>query len=301
MPGYLNNDPANKAAFTADGWFSTNDAGYVDPKTGKLHIEGRQSDCIMRGAYVFYPSWLENIIRKVEGVKDVVVVPVPDKVLHNEICACVLVDAPIRQAVAGTNKLKKDSMKKCMTDDHDSGSRQLHSNGPSCRSTTLMSRERKYKKMKSDDLDQIDYSTCSVSKKGGDFFLNGLTIGSSNATSSKELEGIRKSGMKKTLNVTYNQTSVKSDFIKSGDHIPSDGPEGMSRLDDESDSCQYALLKLEADIRKHCFNSQLLHAKDDMRMEPHYYVFFDKFALTNTGKISRPDTCKLAISALAVD
>ena len=50
----------------------------------------RQAFGIMRGPYLLYPGWLERRISRCPGVEDVLVVPVPDPVLYQELCACVL-------------------------------------------------------------------------------------------------------------------------------------------------------------------------------------------------------------------
>ncbi|XP_046548610.1 3-[(3aS,4S,7aS)-7a-methyl-1,5-dioxo-octahydro-1H-inden-4-yl]propanoyl:CoA ligase-like [Haliotis rubra] len=71
-----------------DGWFVTGDLGYKDTR-GCLFIEGRSSDAIMHGPYILYPTWLEEKLAKCPGIKQNYIVPVPDKVLHHEICACV--------------------------------------------------------------------------------------------------------------------------------------------------------------------------------------------------------------------
>ena len=98
--GYLNNDVATQAAFTEDGWYFTNDAGYLG-QDGHLYVMGRESDCIMKGSYILYPIWLENDLQSVAEVEEVAVVPVPDPVLHHEICACVVVKG-IEGVIAGT-------------------------------------------------------------------------------------------------------------------------------------------------------------------------------------------------------
>ncbi|CAG5127125.1 unnamed protein product [Candidula unifasciata] len=98
-PGYMNNESATASAFTDDGWFCTDDAGYVG-KDGKIYVEGRQSDSIHRGTYILYPGWLEKKMREVSGVKDIAIVAVPDRVLHHEICACVVVSG-VKGVVAG--------------------------------------------------------------------------------------------------------------------------------------------------------------------------------------------------------
>ena len=44
----------------------------------------------MRGPYLLYPGWLERRISQCPGVEDVLVVPVPDPVLYQELCACIV-------------------------------------------------------------------------------------------------------------------------------------------------------------------------------------------------------------------
>ena len=86
---YVDNEAATRRAFTPDGWFRTDDVGYFRPDGQIVHL-GRRSDAITRGAYLCYPAWLETLLRRGPGVRDVCVVPVPDPVLHHEICACVV-------------------------------------------------------------------------------------------------------------------------------------------------------------------------------------------------------------------
>ncbi|XP_005089425.1 putative acyl--CoA ligase YdaB [Aplysia californica] len=86
-----NNHSASEKAFTADGWFKTEDDGYVDDE-GNVYVLGRKNDVIMYGAYVLYPTWLEEKIAKHPDVMEACVVPVPDPVKLHEICACVKTD-----------------------------------------------------------------------------------------------------------------------------------------------------------------------------------------------------------------
>ncbi|XP_071090577.1 putative acyl-CoA synthetase YngI [Haliotis cracherodii] len=78
----------NRAAFTDDGWFQTDDVGFFD-SAGMLFVDGRGSDAIMHGDEILYPHWLEQIARGCPAVHDVVIVPVKDPVLFHEICACI--------------------------------------------------------------------------------------------------------------------------------------------------------------------------------------------------------------------
>ena len=92
MRCYLNDPQATADAFTKDGFFRTGDVGRLDER-GHLLVEGRGSDAIMRGPYIFYPSWLETRITACPGVREVLIVGVPDPYLHEEICACVVFDS----------------------------------------------------------------------------------------------------------------------------------------------------------------------------------------------------------------
>lgn len=72
--GYWNNEPATKAAFTADGWFKTGDLGYFD-ESKNLFIKGRSKDIIITGAGInVYPEEIEQELNKIEGVLESCVV-----------------------------------------------------------------------------------------------------------------------------------------------------------------------------------------------------------------------------------
>lgn len=86
---YLSNEDATKKTILPDGWCRSGDVGYISEE-GDLFVICRSSFAIMRGAYVVYPGWLENRIKHHPAVREVFVVPVPDPVLHQELCACVV-------------------------------------------------------------------------------------------------------------------------------------------------------------------------------------------------------------------
>ncbi|MDY2941959.1 MAG: AMP-dependent synthetase/ligase [Varibaculum sp.] len=73
-PGYYNNDEANAAAFTEDGWFKTGDKGRMDEQ-GFLYITGRMKDIIVTaGGKNVAPEILEDRLRGHPLVSQVVVV-----------------------------------------------------------------------------------------------------------------------------------------------------------------------------------------------------------------------------------
>nr|KAG5711803.1 hypothetical protein BaRGS_023567 [Batillaria attramentaria] len=86
---YLNDPEATAKAITPDGYFRTGDFGRLS-EDNRLSVEGRGFDAIMRGNYIFYPAWIEERIRACPAVVDVIVVGVPDALLQNELCACVV-------------------------------------------------------------------------------------------------------------------------------------------------------------------------------------------------------------------
>jgi acyl-CoA synthetase (AMP-forming)/AMP-acid ligase II len=60
-----------------DGWFATNDAGWLD-EDGYLFVEGRLDDVIVRGGENISPGEIEDVLRTHPNVADVAVFGVPD-------------------------------------------------------------------------------------------------------------------------------------------------------------------------------------------------------------------------------
>ncbi|GFO34908.1 acyl-CoA synthetase family member 2, mitochondrial [Plakobranchus ocellatus] len=260
--GYLSNESATRKAFTQEGWFCTDDSGYFGPD-GKLYLQGRQSDGIHRGAYILYPSWLETKLRAVPGVKDIMIVPVPDPVLHNEICACVVVDG-LKGVVAGQN-VDTDS-RSCSSSAGDESPGNV------------------------DDVDNIQIVHKSgvlhsfLENQHGQKSTGFDRSEKQSVQPNKTFDDIRTQGQSKPLSSSYNVTSVKP--------IP-DVIFHNSEHDQEP-----RLEMLEKEMRNYASALQILHKSDAMRMVPKYYVFMDKYPLTDTGKTSRKETKTLAASAL---
>jgi fatty-acyl-CoA synthase len=66
----------HKRAIADDGWFATNDAGWLD-KDGFLFVAGRLDDVIVRGGENISPGEIENVLREDASVADVAVLGVP--------------------------------------------------------------------------------------------------------------------------------------------------------------------------------------------------------------------------------
>jgi long-chain acyl-CoA synthetase len=78
MAGYWNNPEATAQAVTADGWFKTGDAGFLDAD-GFVFLHDRVKDMIVSGGENVYPAEVENVLMKHPAVGDVAVIGVPDE------------------------------------------------------------------------------------------------------------------------------------------------------------------------------------------------------------------------------
>lgn len=81
----------HKKVLQADGWFATNDAGWVDEE-GYLFVEGRLDDVIVRGGENISPGEIEDVLREHPAIADVAVYGLPDDEWGEKV-ACSLVCA----------------------------------------------------------------------------------------------------------------------------------------------------------------------------------------------------------------
>jgi acyl-CoA synthetase (AMP-forming)/AMP-acid ligase II/acyl carrier protein len=65
--GYFDDDAANAAAFTADGWLRTGDLGLVHG--GEIYICGRDKEIIFVNGQNYYPHDLEEIAQRASGLE----------------------------------------------------------------------------------------------------------------------------------------------------------------------------------------------------------------------------------------
>lgn len=85
---YHENPAANEASFTDDGWFRTGDIASLD-EAGNIMITGRVKDIINRGGIKINPSDIESLLDSHENIVQSAIVPMPDEVLGERICAYV--------------------------------------------------------------------------------------------------------------------------------------------------------------------------------------------------------------------
>jgi acyl-CoA synthetase (AMP-forming)/AMP-acid ligase II len=78
-----------RSALTADGWFPTNDGGYLDDG-GFLHVEGRIDDVIVRGAENMSPGEIEDVLLLHPAVDEAAVTGVPDDEWGETVAAAVV-------------------------------------------------------------------------------------------------------------------------------------------------------------------------------------------------------------------
>jgi O-succinylbenzoic acid--CoA ligase len=81
--------PALTAASLADGWFLTSDLGDFG-EDGRLAVHGRADDVINTGGEKVVPGAIEAVLRQCAGVREVVVVGVPDPDWGEKVTAVVV-------------------------------------------------------------------------------------------------------------------------------------------------------------------------------------------------------------------
>ena len=80
------------STLTADGWFPTKDAGWLD-EDGFLYLEGRLDDVIVRGAENLSPGEIEDVLLAHPAVAEAAVVGIPDVEWGQVVAAAVVLDA----------------------------------------------------------------------------------------------------------------------------------------------------------------------------------------------------------------
>ena len=102
MLGYYQNEEATKEVFDKE-WFKTGDLCYIDKK-GFLFLCGRKKSVIVlkNGKNVF-PEELENVINRIDGVKESFVYgkPEPDDEIDLKLCAKIVYDKIIMEEAYG--------------------------------------------------------------------------------------------------------------------------------------------------------------------------------------------------------
>ncbi len=102
MSGYYRMPVETERSFTDAGYFLTGDLAVI-AEDGTVSIVGRRKELIIRGGYNVYPRELEDVFRTNPAVSSVCVVGIPNDVLGELICACVI---PLEGAIVTGEELK---------------------------------------------------------------------------------------------------------------------------------------------------------------------------------------------------
>jgi 2,3-dihydroxybenzoate-AMP ligase len=89
LRGYFGVPEYNARAFTSDGFYRSGDLMRRHP-SGNYIVEGRKKDLINRGGEKISAEEIENLILSHPSVKDVSCIPLPDPLLGERMCACVI-------------------------------------------------------------------------------------------------------------------------------------------------------------------------------------------------------------------
>ena len=87
--GYINNDKANKEAFTKEGWFRTGDQGKLDNE-GYVFITGRIKELINRGGEKISPIELDGALLSHPAVGEAVSFGIPSEMYGQEVAAVII-------------------------------------------------------------------------------------------------------------------------------------------------------------------------------------------------------------------
>jgi long-chain acyl-CoA synthetase len=92
--GYWN-DPDRTNALLTDGWLHTGDLGYFDPDGSFFYLQ-RVVDQVRRNGSLAAPCLVEDVIRSIDGVDEVVVIGLADAGQHETLCAITTLRDPAR-------------------------------------------------------------------------------------------------------------------------------------------------------------------------------------------------------------
>lgn len=109
MKGYYGMTKEFVELFSKDGWLTTGDLGCLTDE-GRLQITGRKKSLIIRGGENIAPAEIEFALEQLPGVVSVHVVGVPDPVLQDEICACLILDDTITYTDEEIRSFLKDRL-----------------------------------------------------------------------------------------------------------------------------------------------------------------------------------------------
>lgn len=102
MQGYYRQPRETANWIDGEGFLLTGDLGLLD-EDGYLHLVGRRKEVIIRAGFNVYPREVEDRIRSHPAVIEAAVVGVPDDVLGEAICACIV---PVEGAIVSESEIR---------------------------------------------------------------------------------------------------------------------------------------------------------------------------------------------------
>jgi acyl-CoA synthetase (AMP-forming)/AMP-acid ligase II len=72
-----------------DGWYRTGDLGHIDER-GRVHVTGRLKELINRGGLHVSITEVELALSRHPAVRDSAVIALPDAIMGESVCACVV-------------------------------------------------------------------------------------------------------------------------------------------------------------------------------------------------------------------
>jgi len=106
-----------RSVLTDDGWFPTNDAGYLD-EHGFLFLEGRLDDVIVRGAENLSPGEIEDTLLSHPSVAEAAVVGVPDAEWGEAVAAAVVLEEGSEVSEHELQQWVRERLRSTKTPDH---------------------------------------------------------------------------------------------------------------------------------------------------------------------------------------
>ena len=103
MKCYYRQPGETASVIDADGFFLTGDLGMVDEE-GYVHVVGRRKELIIRAGFNVYPREVEDRVHAHPAVLDVAVVGMPNEVLGELVCACIV---PVEGAIITGEEIKE--------------------------------------------------------------------------------------------------------------------------------------------------------------------------------------------------
>jgi acyl-CoA synthetase (AMP-forming)/AMP-acid ligase II len=95
MLRYYRQPRETRGVIREDGFLLTGDMGMLDEE-GYLHLVGRRREVIIRHGFSVYPREVEDRLQAHPAVREAAVVGIPDDVLGEAICACIV---PVEGAI----------------------------------------------------------------------------------------------------------------------------------------------------------------------------------------------------------